>query len=188
LRKNSSKRSLKKRLQRCLNTSWQRKMRPERRSRQERTSPHCLSEEMYFNEMYNKLASLNAIQRKKLLTKKLRMSSKVPWPLIGGLVGVFVVILMIGACYVAYAAWKKKREGPEVRYCHKTNTKIIPPAPSSEPKIVKGKFIIVKFCFVIKLCFQETSRTRRKHSLHAKKRDLPIVTNVIALTKKCDER
>lgn len=69
---------------------------------------------------------------------KLRMSSQVPWPLIGGLVGVFVVILMIGACYVAYAAWKKKREGPEVRYCHKTNTKIIPPAPSTEPKIVKG--------------------------------------------------
>ncbi|CAG5094324.1 Oidioi.mRNA.OKI2018_I69.XSR.g13452.t1.cds [Oikopleura dioica] len=65
-------------------------------------------------------------------------ASQVPWPLIGGLVGVFAVILLIGAFYVAYAAWKKKREGPEVRYCHKTNTKIIPPAPTSEPKIVKG--------------------------------------------------
>ena len=90
--------------------------------------------------------------KEKLFIRKnfLRMSSsQVPWPLIGGLVGVFVVILMIGACYVAYAAWKKKREGPEVRYCHKTNTKIIPPAPSSEPKIVKGQFIPVIFSFLI---------------------------------------
>jgi hypothetical protein len=104
---------------------------------------------MYFNEMYKKHVSQFMPFKERTLKNFLRMSTQVPWPLIGGLVGVFAVILMIGACYVAYAAWKKKREGPEVRYCHKTNTKIIPPAPSSEPKIVKGPFITVTFCFLI---------------------------------------
>ena len=81
-------------------------------------------------------------------------ASQVPWPLIGGLVGVFAVILLIGAFYVAYAAWKKKREGPEVRYCHKTNTKIIPPAPTSEPKIVKGENLFCIFSSILAPIFR----------------------------------